>query len=109
VRAGETAVLSASLTPRRAAPAVDRQVAASPPPRAAGPPGKVRIAARPLEATIYVDGRQIGVGRALDVSVPSGSRRLRVAAPGYEPYEETISVTAGETTIKSVQLKPQGG
>ncbi len=81
-------------------PAPDRPQPAATPPRSApvGPPGRVRMRADPADAVIYIDGRQVGVGTVFDVEVPSGTRRLRIKAPGSATFDTTFHVAAGNTT-----------
>ena len=82
------------------APAPARPRLAANPPRAAtfGPPGRVRLRTDPADAVIYIDDRQVGVGTAFDVAVPSGTRRLRIKAPGSATFDTTFHVVAGNTT-----------
>ena len=61
-------------------------------------PGLVRIRAYPADAQILIDDQVTGVGVVLDVSVPTGARRLRVKAPGYRTFDTTFTVLAGELT-----------
>src|SRR5438876_2880004 len=82
------------------APAPARPRHAENPPRAAtfGPPARVRLRTDPADAVIYIDDRQVGVGTAFDVAVPSGTRRLRIKAPGSATFDTTFHVVAGNTT-----------
>ncbi|MDQ6886884.1 MAG: protein kinase [Gemmatimonadota bacterium] len=69
--------------------------------------GLVRIRAYPTDAQIFVDDRIRGVGVVLDASVPVGDRRLRVRAPGYQTFDTTFTVVAGETTqLSRITLSP---
>jgi hypothetical protein len=52
----------------------------------------------PADAVIYIDDRQVGVGTVFDVEVPSGTRRLRIKAPGSTTFDTTFHVVAGNTT-----------
>ncbi|MGI8497609.1 MAG: protein kinase domain-containing protein [Gemmatimonadaceae bacterium] len=69
--------------------------------------GLVRIRAYPTDAQIIVDDRIRGVGVVLDATVPVGDRRLRVRAPGYQTFDTTFTVVAGETTqLSRINLTP---
>jgi len=63
-----------------------------------GPPGRVRLRTDPADAVIYIDDHQVGVGTVFDVEVPSGTRRLRIRAPGSAAFDTTFHVVAGNTT-----------
>lgn len=60
--------------------------------------GLVRLRTEPPNAVIYIDGREVGVGTVFDLSVPEGTRRLRINAPGSVPLDTTFRVDAGNTT-----------
>ena len=51
----------------------------------------------PADAEIIVDGHRVGVGSAFDLTLGAGERRLEVRAPGFEPFDTTLVVTAGST------------
>ena len=71
--------------------------------------GKLRILTSPPSAEILVDGRRVGVGSVVDLRVPSGTRRLRVQAAGYAPWDTTIVVEAGAThSLGRVTLRAPG-
>jgi hypothetical protein len=71
------------------------------------PAGKVRIRAFPPEATIAIDGRELGTGVVLDSVIAAGRRRLRVSSPGYIALDTTIVVVAGETVqLTRLTLRP---
>ena len=48
-------------------------------------------------AAVYVDGKQITVGEALEVTY--GTHRLSVIAEGYESWEKTLVVNSESATI----------
>ncbi len=58
----------------------------------------MRVRTEPADALIYIDDRQVGVGTVFDLEVPSGTRRLRVTAPGSVSFDTTFHVAAGSTT-----------
>ena len=95
-------VASAAAPPAPAtpSPAPARPRPATNPPRTvpSGPPGRVRLRTVPADAVIYIDDRQVGVGTVFDVEIPSGTRRLRIKAPGSATFDTTFHVIAGNTT-----------
>ena len=60
--------------------------------------GRLRVRAFPADAEIRVDGQLLGRGVVLDSAVRVGARRLRVSAPGYKPFDTTVTVVADEIT-----------
>jgi PEGA domain len=77
-----------------------------PPPPSAGP---VTIRSTPAEAQVYLDGRLVGTTNATGElqlqQVKPGTYKLRLAHAGYEDYEQTVTVTAGQATSIPVSLK----
>jgi len=70
--------------------------------------GLVRIRAYPVDATISLDGRDLGRGVVLDAVVPAGRRRLRVHAAGYVDFDSTVTIVADETTqLPRIDLRPR--
>ena len=94
VIAGDTTVLDGRLDER---------------PRGPLPTGTVRISAFPRSAKIVVDGDSIGVGVVLNAPLPIGVRRLRVSAPGYAPFDTTITILDGQMTQPPVINLREGG
>ena len=95
--------------PRDSVPAPLAAPPPAPTPVAVVPMGKLRMLTIPPIAEILVDGRRVGVGSAVDLRVPAGTRRLRVQATGYEPWDTTIVVQAGVThRLGRVSLRAPG-
>jgi hypothetical protein len=70
--------------------------------------GKVRIRAIPGTADILIDGETVGQGAVLDRDVISGTKRLHITAPGYQDFDSTIVIRAGETTrLNLIELKAE--
>ncbi len=102
-RAENPAPVASAVAPPAPAPPVPApgrpRLATNPPrPVTSGPPGRVRVRTDPADAVIYIDDRQAGVGTVFDVEVPSGTRRLRIKAPGSATFDTTFHVVAGNTT-----------
>jgi hypothetical protein len=71
--------------------------------------GKVRLRAYPTDAEIFIDGTFYGRGLVVDSVLRAGERRLRITAPGYEPYDTTFIVRSGETAqLPRVALRAAG-
>ena len=68
--------------------------------------GTVRLAVRPEDASIYVDGAFHGTGGAASaVALPPGRHRIEVVRPGYRTVERDVDVAAGETAEVDVELE----
>jgi hypothetical protein len=61
-----------------------------------------------LEGTIELDGKPAGKG-LFEGTIAPGAHRLRIAAPGKAPYENTIEVAAGATKQLTISLTAAGG
>jgi serine/threonine-protein kinase len=82
------------------APAAPNRAAADPESAAAPATlakGKLRVAAMPPFAEIFVDGHLVGIGSAFDVELPVGRRVLRITAPGSATFDTTITVNSDST------------
>ncbi|HET7840577.1 MAG TPA: PEGA domain-containing protein [Terriglobia bacterium] len=80
---------------------------------AADAPAMLKIISKPGEAQVYVNDVPKGMTSPegeLRLPVPSGKYKLRVSLPGFESWENPVSVDAGETQAIYVTLvqKPQG-
>jgi hypothetical protein len=53
----------------------------------------------PANAQITIDGRNAGAGSAFDVAVPVGNRRVHVQAAGFDPWDSTVTIDRGATTV----------
>ncbi|MBI1723373.1 MAG: serine/threonine protein kinase [Gemmatimonadetes bacterium] len=88
---------------RPAAPAqTEPQVVPAPPaptpqPAAPAATGFIRLRTVPSDATIFVDGRQLGSGSLYDFTLPAGTRRIRITSPGCETMEFLVTIEAGGT------------
>lgn len=81
------------------------QVAAPP----SGAQGKLRVAAEPIDADIFVDGKLLGKGRVVDRSLSVGQHTLRVQAAGFQPHQSTFTIEQdGTTNVGRIKLNPQG-
>ena len=72
-------------------------------------PAALRLLANPASAEILVDGRRVGVGSAIDLRIPSGTRRIQVRATGYQSFDTTVAAGAGALiNLGRVALRPSG-
>ncbi len=61
--------------------------------------GRIELRVVPGNATIFIDGEQVGVGSLTDVEVTGGPRRLRISAPGYVTLDTSITVVPGTINL----------
>ena len=72
----------------------------------------LRITPDEAEATVLLDGRQVGAGSTMvlvEGQEPGADLSLRVEAEGFEPWEDTIDLVAGERLRLKVPLAPVKG
>ncbi|MCH2190269.1 MAG: SUMF1/EgtB/PvdO family nonheme iron enzyme [Gammaproteobacteria bacterium] len=67
------------------------------------------LATTPANAMIFVDDEQKGASPAV-VKIEEGTRRLRIVAEGYKPYQREISVVAQQPVqVPVIDLEPADG
>jgi len=72
---------------------------------AAADGGTVRLAIRPGDASIYVDGQFRGAAEHLSsVSLRPGKHRIEVVRPGFRTIERDVDVRGGEETTLELEL-----
>jgi serine/threonine-protein kinase len=92
---------STSAAPRRPAPA--RRAAPAP----AAEPGRLFVNASPW-GQLYVDGQLIGNTPRANLALSAGPHAIRVLREGYEPFERTVQVGAGQTVrLTDITLVPR--
>ncbi|MDD1705749.1 MAG: PEGA domain-containing protein [Methanoregulaceae archaeon] len=70
------------------------------------PTGSLNVQSDPSGANIFLDGVMEGITPALIPGVSTGLHTVRVEKTGFEPWESTVTITAGATTVVSVVLEP---
>lgn len=95
-------------------PEATRQTAqpSGPPPAEEQPAGygRLRMRVTPPTAVIFVDDDSVGVGTVFDLEIPAGLRRIRAVAPGYAPFDTTLTVETDRTyPLTRVALQGGGG
>lgn len=66
--------------------------------------GSMAISSMPEEATVQIDGSDVG-STPITVERPPGTYEVRVAASQYEPYTETVTVEPEEETTVATSLR----
>jgi hypothetical protein len=67
--------------------------------------GSIQVSSTPQGASIYLDGTDTGqTTNSTLTNVSPGSHAVRLVKEGYEDYQESISVTAGQTTTVNASL-----
>jgi serine/threonine-protein kinase len=90
---------------RRPSPARERARPA-PAPRPVGE-GRLFVNASPW-GQLYVDGQLIGNTPRANLALPAGAHAIRVLREGYEPFERTVQVDAGQTVrLTDITLVPR--
>jgi hypothetical protein len=96
--------------PRRVDPAVTPSATPINPPGATTRPAPTRRPSPVLSASepgvlfinsspwgeVYVDDQLVGTTPLAGLAVQPGEHRLRVVRPGFEPYEQSVSVAPGQ-------------
>jgi PEGA domain len=80
------------------------------PSEAPTPTGMLRIISKPGEAQVYVDNVPKGMTSPegeLRLPLPAGKCQLRVSLPGYESWENPVTLESGETQAVYVTLLPK--
>jgi serine/threonine protein kinase len=107
--ADQTQNISYNLQPEPVQQPATASAAPSTPSAPAGAQGKLRVAAEPLDAEIFVDGKRVGRGRVVDASLGVGRHSIRITANGFETHESTFTVEQDATAnLGKITLKPQG-
>jgi hypothetical protein len=83
----------------------------APPPVSRAPAvGALLIKSTPAGAQVFVDGKPVGTTNAegaLELpELPLGERKIRLTLSGYEDYEQTTSLLAGQLASVTATLKP---
>jgi len=71
-------------------------------------PGRLAIETRVSDASIYVDGRFLGVARWAGPLLP-GDHSVRVTAPGRQTYKAQVTLRDGESRSLDITLNEEGG
>jgi PEGA domain len=72
---------------------------------AAGRAGTLSIATVPDNATVFVDGRELGVSPLHVNGIPAGDHRLRIVKNGYRETTQTVTIEAGQPKWLKVMLR----
>ena len=71
--------------------------------------GKLVIRVSPQQAYVFADGRAISeASKIYYVKLSPGDHKIELANYGYAPSSQTVSITAGKTTVIKVKLTPVG-
>jgi hypothetical protein len=69
--------------------------------------GRVQIDTHTADATILLDGKEVGRG-VWEGPVPTGQHDVTIAAPGFRTYKRAFLVHEGETFVEDTPLVPEG-
>jgi hypothetical protein len=98
---------------RRVAPAAPARRAAARPagarrPAVTGFRGSLAIQSKPEGATVFINGRAVGTTPLLLANQTIGSRAVRIALAGYEPWTAAARVVANQRSTVSATLRATG-
>jgi hypothetical protein len=71
--------------------------------------GTLEVNSTPQGAAITVDGEDTGAVTPASFQAPEGDYRVTLTLAGYQPWTQTVHVTAGQTTTVNAQLVEEGG
>ena len=69
--------------------------------------GSLVVNSRPSGARVFVNGRSVGQTPLVLRNQPAGSRAIRVALDGYEPWSSAVQVVADTETRLRAELRAQ--
>ena len=69
--------------------------------------GSLVVNSLPSGARVFVNGRSVGETPLVLRDQPAGSRAIRVALDGYEPWSSAVQVIADSETRLRAELKAQ--
>jgi PEGA domain/Protein kinase domain len=93
---------------KAAVPEPRRAPAAAPPvpsASAATGPGPLRVESRPAGASVYLDGRLVGVTPLSLPAVPAGDHTIRLQLDGYQPWASSVQVSSAEANRVTASLE----
>jgi hypothetical protein len=74
------------------------------------PHGEVGLRVEPRDATVYIDGKFLGIARELGVlQLPAGHHRVDLARPGYRELTKEFDVEAGRKSELALSMERGGG
>ena len=68
--------------------------------------GFLSVGVEPGTADIFVDGRRVGSGGALDSVVTAGRRRVRIVAPGFATLDTAVTLRGGDSLALDITMVP---
>lgn len=71
------------------------------------PVGRLRILSTPSQATVLINGLPVGK-TPLDQEVETGETVVRIEQPGFQAFEQTITIEGGKTQTLSRELAVAG-
>jgi hypothetical protein len=71
------------------------------------PVGRLRVLSTPGGATVVVNGFPVGK-TPMDQEVEVGETVVRIEAPGFQPFEQTLTIEGGKTQTLSRELSVAG-
>ena len=70
--------------------------------------GRLRVLSNPSNATVLINGVPAEKKTPLDVEVEVGDTVVRIEQPGFQPFEQTLTIQGGKTETLSRELAVAG-
>lgn len=70
--------------------------------------GTLQITNAPQNAQIFINGSSVGNGNGR-ITLPAGQYSVRIAAPGFQDFNQTVNVQGGQVTTVQANLQPVSG
>jgi hypothetical protein len=81
----------------------------APPPAGEAQEG-IALRVEPRDATVYIDGKYLGIARELGaLPLTAGHHRIELARPGYRELSQEFDVEAGRRTDLALSMERGGG
>ena len=69
--------------------------------------GRLRVLSTPAQATVMINGMPSGK-TPLDIEIETGDTVVRIEQPGFQPYQENLTIVGGQTANISRDLEVAG-
>jgi serine/threonine protein kinase len=100
-----TSTLTLTMARSTAVPPARGARAATPPSTSGNPPTSLVVESRPTGATVFIDGKRVGLTPLAIPGVAAGSHAVRLEMAGYKPWTSSVQVVTGERNRVAASLE----